>query len=83
MIHGQKEGHSNENGTGTISDEEIIKKVRDNIDLRPGMLIDRFNLRRPIYLQIASYGHFGREDPDFTWEKTDKAEELKQEAGLD
>lgn len=58
-------------GTGKISDPEIIAKVRKNIDLRPGMLIDRFDLRRPIYLQVAAYGHFGRKDLDLPWEQLD------------
>jgi S-adenosylmethionine synthetase len=64
-------------GTGKVSDETIVALVREHFDLRPQGLIDMLNLRRPIYQQTAAYGHFGRELPDFTWEKTDKAEALK------
>tara|TARA_Y100000310_G_scaffold124700_1_gene123451 strand:+ start:65062 stop:66294 length:1233 start_codon:yes stop_codon:yes gene_type:complete len=65
-------------GTGKISEEKISQVVRDNFDFRPKSIIDQLNLRRPIYKKTAAYGHFGRSDPDFTWEKTDKVEELKQ-----
>lgn len=65
-------------GTGKLSDTEIVKLIREHFDLRPGGLIQMLNLRRPIYRQTAAYGHFGRELPDFTWEKTDKAESLKK-----
>jgi len=61
-------------GTGKVSDDTIVAVVRENFDLRPQGLIDMLNLRRPIYRQTAAYGHFGRELPDFTWEKTDRAE---------
>ncbi|WP_204140996.1 methionine adenosyltransferase [Halomicronema sp. CCY15110] len=64
-------------GTGKIADEQIVKLVREHFDLRPQGLIDMLDLRRPIYRQTAAYGHFGRELPDITWEKTDKAELLK------
>lgn len=64
-------------GTGKVSDETIVALVREHFDLRPQGLIDMLNLRRPIYQQTAAYGHFGRELPDFTWEKTDRAEALK------
>ncbi|MEM1279919.1 MAG: methionine adenosyltransferase [Cyanobacteria bacterium P01_D01_bin.6] len=64
-------------GTGKISDEQIVRLVREHFDLRPQGLIDMLDLRRPIYRQTAAYGHFGRELPDITWEKTDKAELLK------
>ncbi len=64
-------------GTGKLSDETIVKLIRDTFDLRPQGLIDMLDLRRPIYGATAAYGHFGRELPDFTWEKTDKAEQLK------
>ncbi len=57
-------------GTGTIPDEDIEKKVLDNFDLRPGMMIKELNLKRPIYKQTATYGHFGRKDLDLPWEKT-------------
>ncbi len=58
-------------GTGTIPDEEIEKKVLKEIDLRPGLIIERLNLKRPIYRSTATYGHFGREDLDVSWEKRD------------
>jgi S-adenosylmethionine synthetase len=66
-------------GTGKISDEAIINLIREHFDLRPRGLIQMLDLKRPIYRQTAAYGHFGRELPDFTWEKTDKAEALKKE----
>ncbi|HBQ27113.1 MAG TPA: methionine adenosyltransferase, partial [Syntrophomonas sp.] len=69
-------------GTGRISDEKIIELITKNFDLRPAAIIRDLNLRRPIYRKTASYGHFGRPDPDFTWEKTDRAEELRKQAGL-
>ncbi len=64
-------------GTGKLSDEEIVALVRENFDLRPQGLIDMLDLKRPIYRATAAYGHFGREEENFTWEKTDKAEVLK------
>ncbi|PSN18452.1 methionine adenosyltransferase, partial [filamentous cyanobacterium CCP5] len=64
-------------GTGKLADADISALVREHFDLRPQGLIDMLNLRRPIYRQTATYGHFGRELPDFTWEMTDKAETLK------
>jgi S-adenosylmethionine synthetase len=64
-------------GTGKISDAHIVELVREHFDLRPKGLIEMLDLKRPIYQKTAAYGHFGREDADFTWEKTDKAEALK------
>ncbi|MBQ7266207.1 MAG: methionine adenosyltransferase [Firmicutes bacterium] len=64
-------------GTGKISDEEIIQKIRDNIDLRPAAIIKKLDLRRPIYKQTAAYGHFGREDVSLPWEKTDMVDIFK------
>ncbi|MDA1372911.1 MAG: methionine adenosyltransferase [Proteobacteria bacterium] len=69
-------------GTGKISDDKIVKLVRNHFELRPKGLIDMLDLLRPIYRQTAAYGHFGREEPDFTWERTDKADALKSDAGL-
>lgn len=69
-------------GTGVISDEKIIALVREHFELRPKGLIAMLDLLRPVYLKTAAYGHFGREDADFTWEKTDKAEALKASANL-
>jgi S-adenosylmethionine synthetase len=67
-------------GTGVISDEKIQKLIVENFDLRPGAIIRDLDLRRPIYKQVATYGHFGRPDLDLSWEKTDKAELLKKQA---
>ena len=69
-------------GTGSVADEAIERLVRRNFDLRPGAIIRDLDLRRPIYRQVASYGHFGREDLGVPWEATDKAEALRQEAGI-
>ncbi|HYY40754.1 MAG TPA: methionine adenosyltransferase domain-containing protein, partial [Nitrososphaera sp.] len=60
-------------GTGKIPEEEIGAKVRKNFEMRPAGIIKALDLKRPIYLQTAAYGHFGRNNPCFTWEKTDKA----------
>jgi S-adenosylmethionine synthetase len=65
-------------GTGKLSDEAIVNLVREHFDLRPKGLIEMLDLKRPIYLATAAYGHFGREEPDFTWEKTDKAGDLSK-----
>lgn len=69
-------------GTGKISDEKIVALVREHFDLRPKGLIAMLDLKRPIYRATAAYGHFGREEPNFTWEKTDKAQGLKNAAGI-
>ncbi len=69
-------------GTGVIPDEEIVRLVETHFDLRPGAIIRDLDLRRPIYRQVAAYGHFGRDDLDLTWERTDKAELLREAAGL-
>ena len=63
-------------GTGKVSDEKLVEIIRDKFDLRPAGIIKMLDLRRPIYRQTAAYGHFGRNDLDLPWEKTDKAEEL-------
>lgn len=65
-------------GTGKVSDERLVEIVRENFDLRPAGIIKMLDLRRPIYKQTAAYGHFGRNDLDLPWEKTDKAEILKK-----
>jgi len=69
-------------GTGRISDSAISKLVRDHFDLTPKGIIESLNLRRPIYRATAAYGHFGRTEDSFTWEKTDKAETLRTTAGI-
>ncbi len=69
-------------GTGVISDEALSKLVREVFDLRPGGIVKMLDLRRPIYEKTAAYGHFGREEPEFTWELCDKIEVLKARAGL-
>src|SRR3990170_4302724 len=63
-------------GTGRIPDEKILELVKKHFDMRPKAIIDHLNLLRPIYGKTAVFGHFGRDDPDFTWERIDKAEEL-------
>jgi len=69
-------------GTGTVSDDVITKAISDVFDLRPQAIIEELDLLRPIYAQTAAYGHFGRELPDFTWEQTTRAEELRRAAGV-
>jgi S-adenosylmethionine synthetase len=69
-------------GTGLIPDDEIARLVQQNFDLRPGAIIRDLDLRRPIYRQVAAYGHFGRTDLDLTWERTNKADILRAAAGL-
>ncbi|HML02803.1 MAG TPA: methionine adenosyltransferase [Candidatus Bathyarchaeia archaeon] len=69
-------------GTGKIPDERILELVKKHFDMRPKAIINHLDLLRPIYRKTAVFGHFGRDDPDFTWEKTDKAEILKKDAGI-
>jgi S-adenosylmethionine synthetase len=69
-------------GTGHVDDEMITRAIRDVFDLRPKAIIDRLDLQRPIYADTAAYGHFGRELPSFTWERTDRVDELRSAAGL-
>ncbi|HNZ02159.1 MAG TPA: methionine adenosyltransferase [Anaerolineaceae bacterium] len=69
-------------GTGTVADEKIEALVAEFFDLRPGAIIRDLKLRRPIYRQVAAYGHFGRDDLDLTWENTDRADALRRAAGL-
>lgn len=66
-------------GTGKIPDSEILELVKKHFDMRPKAIIQQLNLLRPIYKKTAAFGHFGRNDPDFTWERTDKADELRKE----
>ncbi|MEA3430481.1 MAG: methionine adenosyltransferase [Nanoarchaeota archaeon] len=69
-------------GTGKIPEDKISELVRKHFPTKPADILEQLNLRRPIYYKTAAYGHFGRNDPDFTWEKTDKVDVLKQDAGL-
>jgi S-adenosylmethionine synthetase len=68
-------------GTGQVDDEKIAEAISEVFDLRPRAIIEHLNLLRPIYRKTAAYGHFGREDADFTWEKADKVEQLKSAVG--
>ena len=67
-------------GTGKISDERLGQLIAEHFDLRPKGIIQMLDLLRPIYLKTAAYGHFGREEPEFTWERTDKAAALRAAA---
>ena len=69
-------------GTGKIPDKEILSIVMENFDFRPGAIIENFDLRRPIYTPLSAYGHFGREELDLPWEKTDKVKLLREAAGI-
>jgi S-adenosylmethionine synthetase len=69
-------------GTGKLADSEIARIVQEAFDLRPAAFRHYLDLHRPIFQKTAAYGHFGREDADFTWERTDRADELRQAAGL-
>ena len=69
-------------GTGVIADDQIAKLVNAHFDLRPKGIIQMLDLLRPIYSKTAAYGHFGRDEPEFTWERTDKAQALRADAGL-
>ena len=69
-------------GTGKISDAKIAELVQEHFDLRPKGIVQMLDLLRPIYEKSAAYGHFGREEPEFSWEATDKAAALRAAAGL-
>ena len=69
-------------GTGQVSDASLADLIEKHFDLRPAAIIKALDLRRPIYKQVAAYGHFGRPELDLPWERTDKAELLRKEAGL-
>jgi S-adenosylmethionine synthetase len=75
-------GMINTGGTGKIPSDQIAKIILEHFDLRPSKIISYLDLLRPIFKKTACYGHFGRNDPDFTWEKVDKTEELRKAAGL-
>ena len=69
-------------GTGVVPTDEIARVVRELFDFRPGRIIEYLDLRRPIYRKTACYGHFGREEPEFTWERTDRVKELREAFGI-
>ncbi len=69
-------------GTGRVPDEVVLRLIEEHFDLRPGKIIERFDLQRPIYRQTAAYGHFGRPDLDLPWERLDLADTLAREAGI-
>jgi S-adenosylmethionine synthetase len=69
-------------GTGTVPEAQIIRAIREVFDLRPAAIIRDLDLLRPIYAQTSTYGHFGRELPDFTWERTDRVADLRSAVGL-
>ena len=69
-------------GTGKLPKERVEEIVRDTFDLRPAATIEYLDLLRPIYKKTAAYGHFGREEPEFTWEHTNKVDELREKAGI-
>jgi S-adenosylmethionine synthetase len=69
-------------GTNKVPEERIVELIKANFPVKPREILDKLNLRRPIFRKTAAYGHFGRDDPDFTWEKTDKAQDLKKQAEL-
>ncbi|MBS3054379.1 MAG: methionine adenosyltransferase domain-containing protein, partial [Candidatus Aenigmarchaeota archaeon] len=70
-------------GTGKILDEKITEMVRSLFDMRPGMIIRNLGLLKPIYRKTACYGHFGRDDADFTWERIDRTGEIRRYAGIE
>jgi len=69
-------------GTNEVEESKIIKLIRNNFELKPAGIISTLNLLRPIYRKTAAFGHFGREIQEFTWEATDKANDLRIQAGL-
>ena len=74
--------HVDDFGTGKVPHDKLVDMIRKNFDMTPKGIIQTLDLRRPIYRKTATYGHFGRNEPEFTWERTDKAATLKKEAGL-
>jgi S-adenosylmethionine synthetase len=69
-------------GTGKISEKKAIEVVKEVFDLRPAAIIKTLDLLRPIYRKTSAYGHFGRKDPDFYWERTDRADQIRHLAGI-
>jgi len=74
--------HVDDFGTGKVPHDKLVELIRKNFDMTPKGIIQTLDLRRPIYRKTAAYGHFGRTEPEFTWERTDKAATLKKDAGL-
>jgi S-adenosylmethionine synthetase len=74
--------HVDDFGTGKIDHDKLVKVIRSNFDMTPKGIMTTLDLRRPIYRKTAAYGHFGRTEPEFTWERTDKAAKIKKDAGL-
>jgi S-adenosylmethionine synthetase len=74
--------HVDDFGTGEVEHDNLVKIIRKNFDMTPKGIVKTLNLRRPIYRKTAAYGHFGRTEPEFTWEKTDKAATIKRDAGV-
>ncbi len=74
--------HVDDFGTGQVDHDKLVKIIRKNFDMTPRGIVKTLNLRRPIYRKTAAYGHFGRTEPEFTWERTDKAAKIRKEAGL-
>jgi len=68
--------------TNKIPEEKIVNIINSHFDMKPAAIVSHLNLKRPIFKKTAGYGHFGRNEPEFTWEQTDKAEELRKTAGL-
>ena len=69
-------------GTAKVEEAKIVEAVKEVFDLRPGAILRDLDLRRPIYKKTAAYGHFGRNDPDFTWEQTTRAADIRSALGL-
>src|SRR5690606_41651095 len=81
---GRQQSTSNDTfGTGTVPDDVIVALIKEHFDMRPAAIIRDLDLLRPIYRQVAAYGHFGRDDLDVPWERTDKADTLRAAAGLE
>ena len=73
--------HVDDFGTGKVEHDKLVSIIRKNFDMTPKGIVQTLDLRRPIYKKTAAYGHFGRTEPEFTWERTDKAAQLKKDAG--
>jgi S-adenosylmethionine synthetase len=74
--------HVDDFGSSQLEHDDLVRIIRKHFDMTPKGIIKTLNLRRPIYRKTAAYGHFGRTEPEFTWEKTDKAARLRKDAGL-